>query len=136
MADLNLRNISPELIAKLKSNAALNGCTLRDYCIIVLSGWQEPPKAFDWKAKLAETGLKPAMFGGRMDEPTFAPDPPWEMTIVERPIEELKRKFPIIEDDTPVSVTGSAVCYTKQHDPKTCRIYRCGMCAAAKNSSV
>lgn len=96
MADLNIRNVSPELIAKLKSNAALNGCTLRDYCIIVLAGWQEPPKPFDWKAKLAETGLKPAMFGGRMEEPPEH--------------------------------------YTNQHDRSTCRIYRCGMCAAAKQA--
>ena len=38
MTDLNIRNVPPELLAKLKSDAALNRETLRDWCIDLLGG--------------------------------------------------------------------------------------------------
>ena len=38
MADLNLRNIHPGLISKLKADAATNGSTLRDHCVCLLTG--------------------------------------------------------------------------------------------------
>src|SRR5690242_16582394 len=37
-ADLNLRNLDPKLIARLKSDAALAGKTLREWCIGLLGG--------------------------------------------------------------------------------------------------
>ena len=36
--DLNLRNLDPKFIAKLKSDAALAGVTLREWCIKKLGG--------------------------------------------------------------------------------------------------
>ena len=42
MADLNIRNMHPGLIAKLKADAALAGSTLRDHCIFLLSGQAMP----------------------------------------------------------------------------------------------
>jgi hypothetical protein len=38
MADLNLRNIDPELLSTLKAQAAIGQTTLRDHCIRLLSG--------------------------------------------------------------------------------------------------
>jgi hypothetical protein len=38
MPDLNLREVDAELIRKLKTDAARNGMTLRQYCIDLLSG--------------------------------------------------------------------------------------------------
>ena len=37
MADLNLRNVHPGLIAKLKADAALAGATLREHCVALLT---------------------------------------------------------------------------------------------------
>jgi hypothetical protein len=42
MADLNLRNVAPELIAKLKSDAALSRTSLRDHCVFLLTGQGAP----------------------------------------------------------------------------------------------
>jgi hypothetical protein len=42
MADLNLRNIHPGLISKLKADAATNGSTLRDHCVCLLTGQASP----------------------------------------------------------------------------------------------
>lgn len=39
-----------------------------------------------------------------------------------------------IRPKSDVAFALPAIAYTKQHDSSTCRIYRCGMCAAAKQA--
>jgi hypothetical protein len=38
VADLNIRNVDSKLIARLKSDAALSGMTLREWCLQKLEG--------------------------------------------------------------------------------------------------
>ena len=45
MADLNIRNVPPETLRRLKADAALNGMTLREWCLRLLNGVADPPTA-------------------------------------------------------------------------------------------
>jgi hypothetical protein len=59
---LNIRNVSPALMEKLKSNATKKGLTLRDYCIGVLSKARVTKIARRLKPA---TGRKPSLEAGR-----------------------------------------------------------------------
>jgi plasmid stability protein len=91
MADLNIRNIDPVLIAKLKSDAALKGSSLRDHCVSLLTGQggpEEPKMPTSQQLKKLKEVIEANLVTPRPDRP--------------------------------------------RHDPGTCRIYKCGMCAAMK----
>jgi hypothetical protein len=50
MADLNLRNVTEELVKGLKMEAARRGTTMREYCVLVL----EQSLGIDASAKASE----------------------------------------------------------------------------------
>jgi hypothetical protein len=151
--DLNIRNVPESLMRLLKLEAAERSMTLRDNVIRKLTGI--PSKAelagmgFDIPEDATVTGYEesvvesnPAIQGiiaqalkgvcsgkrppmpweiGPMDKSKpLAPDARWpdEDPELGRPLAESFAKYPARSFGTKPA-----------HDPKTCRVYKCGMCS-------
>lgn len=58
MAVLNLRGVPDELACRLKADAALRGASLRDYCVLLLSGRGVDAKAADTHRSLGHASTR------------------------------------------------------------------------------
>jgi hypothetical protein len=113
--DLNIRNMDVTLVTRLKSEAALSGQTLRAHCVALLSQ----------KLAVNTPGVEAQRSVGVIA--------PREVLATDRGKRGDSREYPPVE---PMDVLSKAARLAPsahpQHDPKTCRIYKCGMCAASK----
>lgn len=113
MAVLNLRKFPDDLMRELKSESGLSGETLTEYCVRV------------FRQRGGGQFSKPV---AREARSTKASIPSREMAVAHietRPVDNLLR-IP------GVAVASDPRYLRPMHDPKTCRLPGCGMCAAAK----
>ena len=102
MSVLNLRGIDEALMWKVKAEAAARGVTLRAFVVEVLTA------ACSGKALATR-----APIGKVVDSPA----------VVSRIVAEVRA------NQTP---TASRYDPRPAHDPKTCRVYKCGLCASGQ----
>lgn len=116
---INLRYISRELSRKLKVRAAEEGVTLQSLCVNYL-----------WLG--LEVGNRGDSSIGRA--PTATPLPE-AIPTVKSPAKEVAGSSPAPRSTTEFGRVANQIdelISSREHDPRTCRVYGCGMCAAAK----
>ena len=110
MSVLNLRGVDDGLMAKVKAEAALRGVTLRAFVVEVLT------------AACGGTGPARVKVGKVVESPA----------AVSRIVAEVSEAVTMKPRSAGLTtLTAAAITGRPTHDPKTCRVYRCGACANA-----
>ncbi len=146
MATINLRGIDGELKAQLKSEAALAGIHLVEYCVAIFksrdSGLLVLPKVGNGKAGKDKESSEKQNFsdvargaGGVFGTPGFVVGSE-VVPVVARPLESVEGAELNSADalaglgiSSPVAPVYGGV---ERHNTSTCRIHKCLMCEAIK----
>lgn len=158
--DMNIRKVPDDIAKKLKGYALAEGCTLREVVLAMFGReiqWREGMAA---KASAILLEKFPQVQPGKPRQKPMPPakrlpdgpdgehrfdrsnQPPLlDSTIKASPLlPKIEAKSKVVIHDggaslyvqTPAKVMDRVQGLSRQHDRKTCRIYKCGMCAASK----